>query len=617
MADAFDMSKLLGDRSVPRTASGLYVVLRDTSVPIPPRPAWTSSELGLAFPAQAEPSFLGQIVVFPSQQDLGFSEISDDEIRELLAPIPLALAVVWSARRTLRVWNAGFSFADQMELVNFIFADNPPLQDKFKSFLANPDNEEIRAAFSDQLFHILTRFALESCSATAPIEWSDDYEARMRRALIAVTRVVEREAAQLTDGATVPKDWLRYFTQAGAYHSKEQQLLAYQRAWRVFVELPETDEAKAHSNYIDFEELANNANGATLREQFAVGFGVARNAEVFDPSEPTNEAIATNLEHYLSTTRLAQRHAVFTAFLTGDQSFYIEGFARSRDSDSRMATDIVPFQQHPLFRLPDGALALLSPRGMESWLAEGPYYRLLNAAAAVGKRDDFTTFVGWLYERYVLELFQSASPEAPVGGGRVHGELPYGGDMTSDVAMDFGHDLILVEVISSMLPLGVRAEANEQVLEQFMDRAVLRKITQLDRVINDLQTGTAQIPDVDFNGVRHVWPVLLTIGDVTEGEPLFEYIKENSPDTLNQNGVQPLTLLGIDDGEVLAGLIASGENPVDLLSSKIRDGYGQLGLDRWYHDRRDGDPPRLPALEERWQNLSNELLEILKLDEAD
>lgn len=43
-----------------------------------------------------------------------------------------------------------------------------------------------------------------------------------------------------------PEDWLGFFAQNGSYNVNSQPLLSFQRLWRVYVELPETDAARRH-----------------------------------------------------------------------------------------------------------------------------------------------------------------------------------------------------------------------------------------------------------------------------------------------------------------------------------------------------------------------------------
>lgn len=75
--------------------------------------------------------------------------------------------------------------------------------------------------------------------------------------------------------------------------------------------------------------------------------------------------------------------------------------------------------------------SLVSPRALQSFLTDGIYYRFLDIAAAEGSRDAYTKFVGWLVERYVVELFEQGLGPRPTGHGRVHGEQLYAGELST------------------------------------------------------------------------------------------------------------------------------------------------------------------------------------------
>ena len=594
----------------------MHVVFFGNPMPDSDSPDWVASPYGFALPQGSPPTLLDQIVVVAQESDLGLQSLTEEQIRALLAPIPLAPALAWTSRHLLRLWDADDEVADQIELAQRLFDPDAPIIERCRAFLAEGEEEERRVLFSEQQFHVLLRLCFESCAdAEEDTTWDQERETAMRRALLGVTSITGEGAARLGEDSRSLEDWLGYFTQNGAYNSKEQPLLAYQRVLRVFVELAGSEAAREHPAFLDFDALSRDALGASVLELLSVAFaafaGASRDE---DPGHPGNFGVVRNFVEYLRPTAIGDRATIFAEALSAPRHFYIGGFERSRDDPVRLAWDITPIQQKPFFQLPEnGPMLLLSPRGISSWLTDGVYYRLLDAAADQNHRNDFTTFVGWLYERYLLEIFELALPGRPAGEGRVHEEIKYGGELTSDISIDYGSDLVLFEVVSTRLPLGVRAEADEAELERFLNRAVLDKLHQLDRVITDLGTGKVGIPDVEIGAVKRIWPVLVNVGEMTEGEVLYEFIKRKAPDVLAQPGCQALTLLGVDDAEVLAGVAASGEDIPDVLAAKAADGYQAMGLARWVLDKRTEIPPRLTALEQRWQQLTEEMIAILRL----
>jgi len=104
----------------------------------------------------------------------------------------------------------------------------------------------------------------------------------------------------------------------------------------------------------------------------------------------------------------------------------------------------------------------------------GFYDRALESAQRRGETNRFVTFFGKLVEAYCLEVAQSVyTGERPVGAGRVHGEQRYGlhaGKRTSDVAIDLGTDLVLIEVVSARFATDVRVYGNPEVLSRALER---------------------------------------------------------------------------------------------------------------------------------------------------
>lgn len=618
--DERDLSieKLLGERAKLRTASGVYLVfdqdprthLKGTDQP------WVLSLSGLALPASPAPTMLDRMVVFVDEFALGLPASSADEIRSLLAPLPYGPALVWAARRLARLWPVRTDANGQMALARDMFG-GAPVVGMFEQFLADSAHGERRYLFSQQQMHVLARLVLESADGNAEDRaWDDEREARMQQALLAVTSVLGAGANTVAGDGQELENWLVFFAQNGAYNASPQPLLSYQRTWRLYIELADSPEGRAHPDFCPLDEWTIEASGASLKELYAVGFAATAKAEQLDaPAEEL--AIVPPLEDYLSSTSVADRHTVFTQALSAPREFYVRGFARSRSDPVRLAWEITPFQQRPLVRLPDGALALVSPRALESWLTDGTYYRLLDIAASRGCRDRFTAFVGWLVEQYVLELFETTLNDGGSGVPRVHGEQDYRGQKTSDVALDFEADIVLCEVVSVRLPLGVRAEADEQEFAKYLRRSVTDKLEQLDRVISDVLDGRARIPDVDPAAIRRVWPVLITVDEVMQGEPFWAMLDRAAIDYFSQPVCQRPTLMAIDDVETMLGMVAAGDNLISLLHEKGSGDYREHDWTRWLNETRKGDPPRLPALEQRWEDLMSETSALLMSAKSD
>lgn len=120
---------------------------------------------------------------------------------------------------------------------------------------------------------------------------------------------------------------------------------------------------------------------------------------------------------------------------------------------------------------------------------------------------------------------------------------------------------------------------------------VIKKIRQLDHCIHALLAGRAQIPaekpEVDLDRVHRIWPVVVTVGNLTQTSALWEYIRSQTEGTLSQPKVQPLTVLDLDDLEALCGFIEHGYALPDMLRAKTQPPYQEFELAGWVRH----DPP--------------------------
>ena len=596
---------------VVRTATGLIVpvgALQDHPLGQREIQCIALSQGVLLGPAAFVPTMLGQIFVVADQAALGLPVSTLDDVRAHVRRLRFTDTIAVVANVAARLWLIRSEPSRQRVLLEQLVRD-PRTLAAYDRFLAGQRNDlqERLYVLSEQQLQVLQRLVIEEAAEGEDGAWNPEGLAALEDAFLGVTSVVGDGAARVHSDERRLEDWLGFLTQNGAFNEGGQPLYSLVRAHRLFIELPRTTDARRHPRACDFDAWIKERYGLAAEDLFAAGFLAQATTVLSEGSEEDGRVpgLLPPMSSYLSTTRLAARAAAIEAALSAPREFFVEGFAKSRSNPLRLTWDGTPFLQRPLVRLADGRMALTAPRALHVWLTDGWYYRLLDIAISKGERDAFTTFVGFLFERYVLELFELALPGRPAGSGRVHGEQAYsGGQMTSDVTVDYGEDLLLFEVISRRLPLGVRTEADPQELETHLQWTLLDKLEQLDRVSTDILAGRASIPGVDPAGVRRIWPILVTAGDFTESEPLWAWLQEHLPvGTFADPRVAQLTLLGVGDIEAIAGLVGAGEDLHDIIASKARSDHRELSLARWLTDTREGDPPRHPGIVARWNHL--------------
>jgi hypothetical protein len=164
---------------------------------------------------------------------------------------------------------------------------------------------------------------------------------------------------------------------------------------------------------------------------------------------------------------------------------------------------------------------------------------------------------------------------------------------TSDVAVLVGGtDLVLIEVSNARVRADTLVSAAKEDAIKDVKRMIVKKIDQLDTCITALRAdrpnARASIPaenaEVDMDQIKRIWPVLVSAGSITEGAPLWDHITRASAGKLAQRGVQPLTLLDIEDYEVLCFLIENGHGLIETLTAKTRPTFAQRELAIWLRD---------------------------------
>lgn len=569
----------------------------------------------LLSPLKPVPTLLDQFVVVADESELGFATSTLEDLQCHLNGLPFVSALVLVARLATQLWPIRSDPEAQLNLVQGFFGD-PKLSRSLDAFLRAPRDEpgERRYVIDEQQLHVLQRLVIEEAMDGEDDAWSAECLGHLAMAWLGTTTVVGDGATRLRNETRDLADWVGFLAQNGSYNSDTQPFYAMTRAYRALVELPRTEAARNHPRSCDFDRWLLDSFGLDADELFAVGF--ATQASTMLTNKPEGElATLAPMQVYLSSTKLAEKWELAENAISAERAYFQNGFARSRTDPLRRAWDITPFLLRPMLRLSDGRLCLTSPRAIHSWLTDGWYYKLLDHAIEKKVRDQFTTFAGWLFETYVREIFQLALPDRAPGQGKVHGEYAYGGEMTSDVAIDYGCELVICEVISTRLPLGVRAEADPKELHKYLTRTLLDKIAQLDRVSRDVLNGRAQLPGVVAGDLVEILPVLITAGDLVESEALWHWLRQNLPDPMfGDERVRGLTMLGIEDVEIIAGMVDAGDELNQLIKAKHKSDHRELNFVRWINDTRTDDPPRHPELEKRWQELVQRMERTLAIE---
>jgi hypothetical protein len=156
------------------------------------------------------------------------------------------------------------------------------------------------------------------------------------------------------------------------------------------------------------------------------------------------------------------------------------------------------------------------------------------------------------------------------------------------VAIDLGLDLVLFEVTASRFTEKSLVDADAEKVRADIAKMVTEKLRQLDRVITDLKSEEAQLPEVEMRLVQRIWPVVVTGDFVWQNPALHAHIRSGMGGLFARPGIQPFTLLNMEDYERVLGLPSQGFSIVTFLERKTNPQWRKRDFVSWFN----GDPLR-------------------------
>jgi hypothetical protein len=558
------------------------------------------------------PSSVDQFLARPNERVLDLTPSDLEYLVGETSEIPFEPAMLAISRLAAANWHIPRDRDAQLELANGFF-DGAPIVHQLSRWARA---EEGRVIFSEQQFFVVQRLLVEHARDGAIGDGMAEGEfARLKRLILGAATIVDDSHFDLEQAAGLGEEMLAYLIQNGAYHSRQNMLNAFARAYSLFVE-----HARARADDLPLDQWVAEDHALTLEEQFAAGNAlqtVSRANE--DDVQPGQRSLVE--PDALRTTSFRDRMDDVRGMLVGSRDWYCEAFAGAGDLTS-IAWETTPFMQRPFLELSSGQLVLISPRSIISWLGDGFYYRLLEAAQRRNTPERemslaYTELVGELLEEWALELVRSVyAGERPPGGGRVFGEQRYGDNLlTPDVAIDFGTDLVLIEVRSGYLNRRLRVSGQVDEFRRDLERVVLRKVRQIGDRIGDLLAGRAHIGDIDVAHVERIWPILVT-ADMTQLEPLHDVIHAALPESYGDPRVQQPLVCDPEDLEVLMGMVEGGASLVDILERRQNGPFAKLELKRWVLEDPGSPGEERPSYAlERWDRVTAAVRGVLQLEE--
>jgi hypothetical protein len=536
------------------------------------------------------------IGVFVDEAAVGMRPTSLPELRRVLSEVPFEPGMLGVAQATAKIAALSGRQDEQLRLSAELYSDD--LHTRVERFFAAHPNAQL---WSEQQIMIVGRLLVENAAAGSIDAGMTERDRRsVLVALIATGSLIEEAETTAASRARAVDDWLAFFIQNGAYNTKPAPLGEFARTDAILAGIAREPERTASDKYCPLDDWMVADYSFTIEEQMSLGFALAAMTDAWSEDYSAGEmprVTRENFDDLLAKFGMIERREAAMDLFAASRDQLRGEFARGGHTLAHVVWETRPFMRHPFARLDDGGLLLLSPRAIQSWLTDGFHYRLLDSAQRRARGDRgktsrrYTAYAGELLELYALRLAESVYGERPIGGGRVYGEQPYGrrGEAkTSDVAIDIGLDLVLIEVSASRLRADTMLLATPDHVKDDLKRMLVAKIVQLDGCLNALIAGRAQIParapEVDFTRVERIWPIVVSAGAITQNQILWEYVRRETHGRLDQAKVQPVTLLDLEDLEQLLGLVEAGYALPDLLAGKCAEPYRDRELAVWLND---------------------------------
>jgi hypothetical protein len=558
------------------------------------------------------PSFFDQIHVYATHQEL-YPFLLDPEVMELVKLQPTTTADVIDRIREIPFEPAMRFVASLQKFLSFgrvdlewqrrmmyeIYGDSP-VAAAGERFLRSNGRAAI---FSEQQFFALQRLLVLYAAETAADDLTPAQHTSLRMALFYLPGTVLQDEVDLEPSPAENVDderWLRYFVGSGGFAAHGWLKHDMARAHQLYETIAKSRRARRHRDYCALETWLVEAYNFTFVELQALGFALLAGSQLQMPDRPP--LIVT--PGYFDTTALAGRLQSGFHALAADREWFREQFARTAEHPRRAAFEIQPFLRRPGLRQADGNIAVLAPRAIEGWLsANGTYYRLLDLARERGDdtRKRFGRFNGFLHESYARKLVQIAHPNQQrrtFAVGRVHGELPYlvkkNQRKTSDVVIDLGLDLVLIEVTAKRLTEKSTVDADADAVRSDLQKMIVKKMGQLGRVIRDVFGDPSCVPDLDLRFVQRVWPVIVCADGIFHNPSIWAYTQNEGgrhldiPRSEVNAEIKPLVLLDLEELEVLMGVITQNHSLIDILERKTSEAWKERDMkallsEEWAH----------------------------------
>ena len=393
---------------------------------------------------------------------------------------------------------------------------------------------------------------------------------------------IEAATAGVSDPDVLARAMLSFSIRTTVVNGADAYNTTLARASIILGRLATRDDVRqrAAGDAIDIAARFETITGLTLRDYFAIGWMLVYwfKIGVNNPLDDAQRSL--NPQTFFSLTRLAP---MTTSRLLGDlmQDYTV---AKSRceqrrhEGGDRLFTyDVVPFMDRPLYQIRHDIAVPANLPFLAYRLSIGAYWILFDSMSS-GDRRRWSAFYGHLVEAYVRETIGGVLPERPDVQQRVFPEFHYRVGRqeykTTDVVGLYPDEAIFFEVTATRFRMeGTLLVDNPDAVEADLERIVVAKARQLHERIQHFREGRYAFGRLTTSDVRSIIPVVVTSEPIpmwtTTNRTIRAALKQEG--LLQQSGVEPLHVVGVDELEMLEALVHMGVESIDVLRAHTND----------------------------------------------
>lgn len=359
-------------------------------------------------------------------------------------------------------------------------------------------------------------------------------------------------------------------------------------------------QSKPFKTLLPIDEFFKNATGGLdLETYFFLGFAILANfirasrirPSISDPS--LNEGFfLMNTSTYFRKTKAGtgELKSIYREF-SADIDYFVTQFDnRKKNSKLDSDYDFFPFICKPLIKLRDHYCILSSRRFLEEKITAGVYWLIhdyVRDNLPSRKYGDFKRIFGEVFETYIGGILKRIFP---TGGPFLikqvftekeyyKGKKPY---KTSDIMIFYDNEAIFVEATTSQLRIDTVLSGRMSQFQKDLERIIIDKAKQLNRVISDYKQGCFTIPDFPAKTVKKIHPLLVTLKSLPVLPPLWRGIYKvwiginaelKQKNYLQQSYCERLQIISAEELEMLEPLITTGVSLIDVLKRWANDSF--------------------------------------------